>query len=67
MNNKKSNMKTVFLNEHTSNWVENLFFWHDAHPKTYFWYDSKEPKCVTMYVSAWRMFCKDYNYKYKNL
>jgi hypothetical protein len=64
---KSNKKKTVFLDEHTKAFTENLFFWHDAHPRTYFWYDSHEPKCVTMTVSAWRLFCNDYNYNYKNL
>ena len=61
--------KTVFPYLHGSMFRDYLQFWLDCHPRTRWWRSGEglEQEALTMSVSAWRKFCKDYNQDFKKL
>jgi len=61
--------KTVFPYLHSFMFRDYLKRWLDCHPRTRWWRSGKdtEQEALTMSVSAWRKFCKDYNQDFKKL
>ena len=68
MRHKIKTPKTVSLDKHTGMWKLCLRNWQYVHPRTTWWRSGDEENgCITMSVSAWRKFCKDYDLPFKEL
>lgn len=61
--------KIVYTHLHSSWFRERLETWLSCHPRIHWWKSGNDTilESVTMSTSAWRDFCKDMNYNYKEL
>lgn len=66
---KKNNTKLVFVGLHGDTFRELLFYWLSYHPRLKWWRSGEGLSCesVTMSESAWRNFCRDFDFKFADL
>ena len=62
--------KIVYFENHDEKWANDLRFWLSCHPRTKYWGFGSWGDVhggVVMSTSSFRTFCKDYDYKFKEL